>query len=68
MAIIDKNIISQKLETYYKEHFGDSASDIWYENPAVNVRLFERDRKLITLKLNIRDGSIEERSMDKDNA
>ena len=58
MAIIDKNIISLRLHEYYKEHYGELDSDIWFEKPAVNVWVFKREDQIITRKFDIKNGEI----------
>ena len=50
MAILDKEKLEQCLNEYYEEHYGRQNTDIWYEQPAVNVWVFGRDGKIITLE------------------
>ena len=38
---------------------GELETNIWYEQPATNVWLFERNGKLITLKCHILTGKVE---------
>ena len=59
MAILDKNKIKKSLISYYKENFGELNTDEWFEQTAVNVLVFKRDEKIITIKFNIKDGEIE---------
>lgn len=59
MAILDKNEITKILMNYYITNFGELETDEWYEQPAVNVLVFKRDNKIITIKLNIKNGEIE---------
>ncbi|MDO4754766.1 MAG: hypothetical protein Q4A54_00330 [Parabacteroides sp.] len=59
MAILDKNEINNNLINYYKENFGELDTDEWFEQPAVNVLVFKRDGKVITIKFNIKNGEIE---------
>ena len=59
MAILDKNEITKSLMNYYITNFGELETDEWYEQPAVNVLVFKRDNKIITIKLNIKNGEIE---------
>ena len=49
MEILKKEDFIEKLRSYYESHYGKRDSDIWYEQPAINVWVFERDGKIITL-------------------
>lgn len=60
MKILKKEEFNEHLEKYYQEHYGKRISDIWYEQPAVNVWVFERDGRIITLKSHILTGKVEE--------
>lgn len=57
--IFDKELYNRKLYNYYVENYGEKETDTWYEQPAVNVWVFGRDGKIITLKSDIRSGEIE---------
>ena len=59
MKILDKKVIGQHLETFYKEKYGERDTDLWYEQPAVNVWVFERDGEIIALKCHILTGEVE---------
>ena len=59
MAILDKNEITKSLMNYYITNFGELETDEWFEQPAVNALVFKRDNKIITIKLNIKNGEIE---------
>ena len=48
------------LESYYKEHYGMRDTDEWYTNPALNVWVFKRDNKIITLKCHMLNGKVTE--------
>lgn len=50
------DIIVSRIETVGK---GDLDTDEWHINPAVNVWVFERNGKIITLKCHIITGEIE---------
>ena len=63
--IFDKEIYNANLKSFYLEHYGESDTDIWYEQPAVNVWVFGRDNKIITLKSNILTGEVTEQ-IEKD--
>lgn len=60
MAILKKDQLSENLCRYYEEHYGKKETDIWYEQPAVNVWVFGRDGKIITLKSHVLTGEVEE--------
>ena len=59
MGLLEKQEISQFLYEFYKEKYGESETDKWFEQPAVNVWVFERDGKIITLKCHILTGEVE---------
>ena len=62
MAILEKEKLEQHLNEYYEEHFGRQDTDIWYEQPAVNVWVFGRGGKIITLKVHLLTGVVTEKS------
>lgn len=59
MAFFDKELYNRNLYNYYMEHYGERETDTWYDQPAVNVWVFGRDGKIITLKSHILTGEIE---------
>lgn len=59
--MLTKTQIEQCLTQYYKEIYGEIEGDIWYDQPAVNVRVFRRDEKIITLKCHILTGVVTEK-------
>ena len=61
MAILNKEKLEQCLNEYYEEHYGRQNTDIWYEQPAVNVCVFGRDGKIITLKSHLLTGAVSEK-------
>lgn len=61
MAILNKEKLEQCLNEYYEEHYGRQNTDIWYEQPAVNVWVFGRDGKIITLKSHLLTGAVTEK-------
>ncbi len=61
MAILNKEKLEQCLNEYYEEHYGRQNTDIWYEQPAVNVWVFGRDGKIITLKSHLLTGAVSEK-------
>ena len=58
--MLTKEKLNESLSEYYKNHYGERDTDIWYEQPAVNVWVFGRDGKIITLKSHILTGEVEE--------
>ncbi len=58
MGILDKAKYAKKLHEYYLEHYGERKTDVWYEPPAVNVLVFGRDGRFITLKSHILTGNV----------
>lgn len=58
--VFDKEIYAKHLKAFYIEHYGAKETDIWYEQPAVNVWVFGRDGKIITLKSHILTGEVTE--------
>ena len=60
MGFLNKEKYNKNLYEYYVKHYGEKESDIWYEQPAVNVWVFGRDNKIITLKSHILTGEITE--------
>lgn len=58
MNVFDKELYEKKLREYYVKNYGDKESDIWYEQPAVNVWVFGRDNKIITLKSHVLTGEV----------
>ena len=59
MEILKKEQFEEKITKYYEEHFGKRDSDVWLESSAVNVRVFRRDGKFISLKSHILTGEVE---------
>ena len=58
--LFDKELYEKNLKSFYMEHYGKKETDIWYEQPAVNVWVFAHDEKIITLKSHILTGEVEE--------
>lgn len=59
MGLLEKKEMNQFLYEFYKETYGELETDKWFEQPAVNVWVFERDGKIITLKCHILTGKVE---------
>ncbi len=60
MKILTKEELNAKLCDYYKTHYGEKETDVFYDKPAVNVCVFKRDNKYISLKAHILTGEVEE--------
>ena len=60
MEILKKDDLNKNLCKYYLENYGEDNSDIWYEQPAANVWVFQRGQKIITLKSHILTGKVTE--------
>lgn len=58
--MLTKEKLNESLTEFYKKRYGERDTDIWYEQPAVNVWVFGRDNKIITLKSHILTGEVEE--------
>lgn len=58
--IFNKELYAKKLREYYLEKYKEKETDIWYEQPGVNVWVFGRENKIITLKSDIRTGEVTE--------
>ena len=58
MKMLTQMQISESLHNYYKEHYGVNDADVWYDPPAVNVWMFSRDGKIITLQCHILTGVV----------
>lgn len=60
MPILDKSQCAEKLREYYESRYGKQNTDVWYEQPAVNVWVFGRDNQIITLKSDVITGNVTE--------
>ena len=60
MKILTKEEFNKRLYEYYTVHYGERETDEWYEQPAVNVWVFKRDGKYISLKAHVLTGDVEE--------
>lgn len=65
MEILTKEQLGNNLYEYYKENYGEKETDVWYEQPSLNVWVFGRDEKIITLKCHILNGKITEKIENK---
>ena len=60
LRLFDAEDIRRKKWLEYAEKYGEDNSDIWYEQPAANVWVFQRGQKIITLKSHILTGVVTE--------
>ena len=60
MKILTKDDLNKNLYEYYLEHYGEEESDIWHEQPATNVWVFQRGQKIVALKSHILTGAVTE--------
>ena len=60
MGLLEKKEMTQFLYEFYKETYGELETDKWFEQPAVNVWVFCREDKLITLQCHILNGIVTE--------
>ena len=60
MNLLNKEMYAKNLHEYYVTHYGEKETDIWYEQPAVNVWVFGCDNKIITLKSHVLIGEVTE--------
>ena len=58
MKQLTEKQLHNKLNKYYKSHFGERDTDEWYVNPSPNQWKFIRDGKTITLTYNIETETI----------
>lgn len=65
-VILTKEQFDENIYTYYAKHYGVCEADIWHEQPAVNVRVFERNNKIIAIKSHMLNGEIEVKEYDKE--
>lgn len=60
MSFFDKEKYNNALREYYETHYGYLETDVWYEQPGVNVWVFGRENQIITLKSDILSGEVTE--------
>ena len=64
MPMLTKQQIHKCLNDYYIQHCGKRENDMWYEQPAVNVKVFAREGKIITLHCHVLTGKVKEYTED----
>ena len=60
MKALTEKQMHNRLDKYYKEHYGELDTDEWAVNPADNVWKFERNGKIIILVCNMQTGEVTE--------
>lgn len=59
MKTLTEKQLHNRLNKYYKKHYGERDTDEWYVNPAQNIWKFERDGKTIILVCDMETGEVE---------
>ena len=62
MKPLTEKQIHNKLNQYYKKHYGEKDTDEWYVNPTPNTWKFNRDGKTIILTCNTETGKVTQTS------
>lgn len=62
MDIFNKEMYSKNLYEYYVKNYGEKETDVWFEQPAVNVIVFRRSNRIITLKSHVLTGEVTEQT------
>jgi hypothetical protein len=58
--VLTEKQLFNRLNKYYKEHYGELDTDEWYVNPADNIWKFVRDGKTIILVCDMQTGEVKE--------
>ena len=61
MKTLTEKQLFNRLNKYYKKHYGELDTDEWYVNPAENVWKFKRDNKTIILVCDMETGEVKEK-------
>ena len=61
MKTLTEKQLHNRLNKYYKKHYGELDTDEWYVNPAENVWKFNRGNKTIILVCDKETGEVKER-------
>ena len=61
MKTLTKKQLHNRLDKYYKKHYGELDTDEWYVNPADNIWKFERNGKTIILVCDMQTGEVTEK-------
>lgn len=60
MKTLTEKQLFNRLNKYYKKHYGELDTDEWYVNPADNIWKFKRDNKIIILVCDMQTGEVKE--------
>lgn len=60
MKTLTEKQLFNRLNKYYKKHYGELDTDEWYVNPADNVWKFKRDNKTVILVCDVQTGEVKE--------
>lgn len=60
MKVLTEKQLHNRLDKYYKKHYGELDTDEWYVNPAPNKWKFDRDDKTIILVCDEQTGEVTE--------
>ena len=61
MKTLTEKQLFNRLNKYYKKHYGELDTDEWYVNPAENIWKFKRGNKVIILVCDMETGEIKEK-------
>ena len=61
MKKLTEKQLHNRLNKYYKKHFGECDTDEWFNNPAENKWKFMRGEKVIVLTCDVYTGEVEEK-------
>ena len=59
--MLNEKQLHNRLDKYYKKHFGEKDTDEWYVNPDDNIWKFVRDGKTIILVCDRKTGNVTEK-------
>ncbi len=58
MKLLTREEHTRRLCTFYQANYDQRKTDVWYEQPAVNVWVFGQGDKIITLKSHLLTGEV----------
>ena len=61
MRKLTEKQLHNRLEKYYKKHFGECDTDEWFNNPAENKWKFMRGEKVYVLTCDVYTGEVEQK-------
>ena len=59
MTFLSTQEMQENLHNYYKQHYGERATDKIIESMAINIFVFEREEEVIGLKCHVSTGEVE---------